>query len=118
MRGELGQAFLFGQTKKDLTLSITDGPENIEFKFHKFKEKYPSVGFANLAWNNSRYVVMVNSTGKKIEAMLDGLVYGSVVTVQNLFDTKDKFTAPEGQVELEFKPYEVKAFRIYGNLQR
>jgi hypothetical protein len=118
LQGELGQVFLFGKRKKDLTLSVIDGPETINFKYHKFKAVYPSVSMANIAWKNSRYVVLVNSSDKQVEAMLDGLVYGSGVTVQNLFDKKDNFTAPEGQVELEFKPLEVKAFRIYHNTEK
>lgn len=114
LQGELGQATLFGETKNDLTVSVTSGPESVKFKFFNYPEKeYPSIGFANLAYRNSRYLILVNSSAQPVNAVLDGLVYGSGVTVEDLTKPGSRFTAPEGQIELQFKPWGVYLYKVY-----
>jgi len=103
---KLGRVFLFGKRKHDLTLKILDGPK-------KINKKYPSVSMANITYKNNRYIFLVNSSDKAIELIVGGLVYGSTVTVQDIFLPEENFTAPEGDFEVELKPLEVKAFIVY-----
>jgi hypothetical protein len=109
---KLGQLFLFGKTRNDLKIKIIAGPKKIRCT----GKEYPSVAMANIAYKNSRYVFLVNSGSETVELIVDGLVYGSTVTVQDIFVPEDVFTAPEGDFELEIKPLEVKAFRIYNKI--
>jgi hypothetical protein len=112
LQSELGQAILFGTRKNDLTVDTISGPKEIKFKFYTHPEKtYPTISFANIAYKNSRYLILVNSANEPVEAILDGLVYGSKVTIHDIFK-KSKFTAPEGQVEMKFKALEVKVFKV------
>ena len=106
---KLGRVFLFGKAKSDISLKIIDGPE-------KINNKYPSVLMANIAYKNSRYIFLVNSSSQTVELIVGGLVYGSGVTVQDIFLAEDKFTAPEGDFEVEIKSLEVKAFKIYNRI--
>jgi len=106
---KLAQVFLSGKIKKDLKVKILDGPESIRYA----NKEYPSVAMANISYKNSRYIFLVNSSNKVVELIVGGLVYGSSVTVQDIFIPEEKFTAPEGDFELELKALEVKAFRIY-----
>ena len=113
LQGELGQAVLFGKRKKDLTIDIISGPQSIKCKFYTHPEKdYFPISFANIAYKNSRYLIMVNSADKPVEAILDGLVYGCGITVQDVFDKTKRFTAPEGQIQLNFKPLQVIVHKI------
>ena len=106
---KLGRIFLYGKSRQDLKVKIIAGPKQI----HYSGKKYPSVAMANIAYRNSRYVFLVNSSSKTVELIVGGLVYGSTVTVQDIFMPEELFTAPEGDFEVEIKPLEVKAFRIY-----
>ena len=106
---KLAQVFLSGTFKQDLKVKILDGPENIKYN----NKEYPSVAMANIAYKNSRYIFLVNSTNKTVELIVGGLVYGSTVTVQDVFISEENFTAPEGDFEVEIKALEVKVFRIY-----
>jgi hypothetical protein len=113
LQGELGQAILFGQRKKDLTVDVTSGPKTIKCKFYTHPEKtYSPVSFANIAYKNSRYVILVNSANEPVEAVLDGLVYGSGVTVKEMFGSGKHFSAPEGQIELKLRPLQVIVYKI------
>ena len=111
----LGQVFLFGKRRKDLTVKIIDGPETVRLKKRKFDKTYRSVAMANISYNNSRYVFLVNSSDEPVSLIVGGLVYGSGVTIQDIFLPEDIFTAPEGDFEVELKPLEVKAFKIYNS---
>ncbi len=113
LQGELGQAILFGQRKNDLTVDVTSGPKIIKCKFYTHPEKtYSPVSFANIAYKNSRYVILVNSANEPVEAVLDGLVYGSGVTVKEMFGSGKQFSAPEGQIELKLRPLQVIVYKI------
>lgn len=116
----LGRIFLFGERKNDITLNVVEGPENLELKARrdsKLKpgekiETVPSLGMANIAYDNCRYIFISNSSESEISAVVDGLVYGSGVTVQDIFNPEDKFTAPEGNFNISLKPLEIKALKI------
>lgn len=109
---KISQIFMSGIIKQDLKVKILDGPKNIKYN----NKGYPSVAMVNIAYRNSRYIFLVNSTNKTVELIVGGLVYGSTVTVQDIFISEENFTAPEGDFEIELKPMEVKAFRIYNKI--
>jgi hypothetical protein len=112
---KLGQVFLFGKPMSDISLTITDGPQTVPFKYKtaKVELSYPSVSMADIAYNNSRYVFLVNTADKPVDVVVGELVYGSGVTIEDLFAGNEKFTAPEGDFSVKLAPLEVKAFRIY-----
>lgn len=112
---KLGRVFLFGTPMNDITLTITDGPQTVPFKYKTAGVDivYPAASMANIAYNGSRYVFLVNSSDKQIDAVVGGLVYGSGVTIEDLFAGNEKFTAPEGDFSIKLEPLEAKAFRIY-----
>jgi hypothetical protein len=114
---KLGQVFLFGTFLNDITLTVTDGPQTVPFKnkIVGVDTAYPAVSMANIAYNNSRYVFLVNSSDKQIGAVVGGLVYGSGVTIEDLFAGNEKFTAPEGDFSIKLEPLEAKVFRIYNS---
>ena len=98
---KLGMVFLSGTPKKDITLTLIDAP------------KTASVVMSGFAYNNCRYVFVINHGDKPVEAMVGGLVYGSGVTIEELFTVSEKFTAPEGDFAIKLEPLEFKAFKIY-----
>ncbi|MDO9542917.1 MAG: hypothetical protein Q7J98_11440 [Kiritimatiellia bacterium] len=110
---KLGQVFLFGERKDDISLTVTEGPKTVELKVGKETLTYPSAAIANIAHENCRYVFVSNSSGKPLNVVIDGLVYGKGVTIQNRFDPKEEFTAPEGNFNIDLKPWEVKVCKIY-----
>lgn len=112
---QLGQVFLFGKPMKDLDCTIIEGPQEIPLKLRTEEVKYSPISFANFAWNNQRYVFLVNSANVPVRAIVSELVYGSGITVKNLFHKDHEFTAPEGDFEVKLKPLEVAAFKIYLN---
>lgn len=112
--GELGQALLFGKDTTDLEVSVIEGVEKVEFKRRDITKTYPSISVKQLVWNNARYILIVNSANTPVKAMVDNLVYGSTVKVKDLLDAKaDKFTAPEGNFEVELAPLQAVCFKVY-----
>ncbi len=109
----LGQVFLFGKPMRDLEFAVVDGPAETVMKERKGEITYPSVSMANYSWENRRYVFLVNSSAQTLKVIVSGLVYGSGVTVKGVFDPKLEFTAPEGDFEVELKPFGVAGFEIY-----
>ena len=114
LSGELGQALLFGKETKDLEVSVSEGAEKIEVKLRNGSKTYPSLSVKQLVWNNARYVLIVNSADTPVKAVVDNLVYGSTIKVKDLLDAKaDKFTAPEGNFEVELAPLQAVCFKVY-----
>ena len=110
---KLGQVFLFGKEMQDLECVVIDGPENVSITANKEEYSYPSLSFKNYSWQNMRYLFVVNSSNEPVKAMISGLVYGSGVTVEDLFNDKaSSFTAPEGDIELSLKALETVAYRV------
>ena len=117
---DLGRIFLFGERRDDIILSVFEGPESMELKVGKDNElkrdsksrTVPTMGMANIAYDNCRYLFISNSSESEISAIVDGLVYGKGVTVQDVFDSEDTFTAPEGNFGVSLKPLEIKALKI------
>ena len=115
LSGELGQALLFGKDTTDLEVSVIEGAEKVEARLRKGeKTTYPSLSVKQMVWNNARYVLIVNSAETPVKAMVDNLVYGSTIKVKDLLDAKaDKFTAPEGNFEVELAPLQAVCFKVY-----
>ena len=110
----LAQIYMFGERRDDLTLSITEGPENLHFTNQKTEADRPPLCMANIAWKNARYLTIVNSANEPVTAMLDGLPYGSDVGIEDVMAEKPDFqVVPEGNTELVFKPLEVKILKVY-----
>lgn len=105
----LGQVFLFGEPKNDIQMKITGGPATVDCKFKVKKLEtftYPAVAFVNLAYNNKRYVIAVNSANSNLTAEFTGFPkYG--ITAVNAFSGKTAESPVNGILKLEFKPYEV-----------
>lgn len=120
---QLGHIFLFGERKDDLTLSILEGPEKVELnigkdnelKLDNKKREFPSTCFANIAFDNCRYVFIANSSEEPISAIVNGLVYGSGITVEDIFNPANKFTAPEGDFSVNIAPLGIRGFKIYNS---
>ena len=114
-RSDLSQALLFGRVTADLEVAVTEGPETIPLKIGKKILTYPSLSIAQFAWNNARYLLLVNSADKPVKAMIDNLVYGSNVAVQNILSQNggNPFIVPEGNFACELKPYEAVCYKIF-----
>lgn len=119
LAGDLGQVFLFGERRDDITVDLITGPEKVPFSMAsaKVETEFSALDVANLAWNGSRYLFIVNSSNEPVTAMVSGLVYGKEVTVGDLLDGEKPFTAPEGNFEIALPPLGVKAYRIYSAKQ-
>ena len=119
----LGHVFLFGERKDDLTLSIIEGPETVELNIGKDNElklgnkrrEAPSTYFCNIAFDNCHYVFIANSSEQEISAVVNGLVYRSGVTVEDIFNPANKFTAPEGDFPVSIAPRGIRGFKIYNS---
>lgn len=105
-------AYLFGEKRDDLSLDIISGPQTLHVKNFDLEADYSSITFQNLAWKQARYLTLVNSANEPVSAVLDGLPYGSDITFKNIINN-ESFTVPEGNVKLNFKPLEVKLFKVY-----
>ena len=109
----LGQVFLFGQRMDDLELAVVEGPQTTTLVKDKIKKDYPSVNFANIAYNHERYIVLVNDTATPVKAIVSGLPYGTETVAKDLLDDKSHETsAPEGDLEAELGPWGVSVYRV------
>ncbi len=114
----LGQVFLFGRSCRDLELTVLEGPKEIVLKNRTLQKTYPSVAMANLSYDGSRYVILVNSSEQPVKVIVSGLVYGSGVTVKSLLDHAEEFTAPEGDFDVELGGLEVVVLKIFNQLKK
>lgn len=73
---------------------------------------------ANLSYDGSRYVILVNSSEQPVKVIVSGLVYGSGVTVKSLLDHAEEFTAPEGDFDVELGGLEVVVLKIFNQLKK
>jgi len=112
---QLGKLFLFGEARKEVVVDVTDGPAELELLFPSggVKEplRYPSVSFADLALGKDRYLILVNSANAPVETSVGGMPYNAV-RVESLLDGSAPFDVGEGEFELHFEPYEVKALLL------
>ena len=109
----LGQVFLFGQRMDDLEIAVVEGPKTTTLVKDKIKKEFPSVNFANIAYNHERYIVLVNDTPTPVKAIVSGFPYGTETVAKDLLDDKSHETsAPEGDLEAELGPWGVSIYRV------
>lgn len=110
----LGQVFLFGEKRNDISLEITEGPEKLRFFFKnagmKDPVEYPSLNIFNAAFGNERYLFMVSSANSWINARIKG--FPAKVAIYDIFNKKDMDISDKDFMEITFEPLEVKAFRF------
>jgi len=110
----LGQLFLFGERRDDLTVQVVQGPAVLALDLPLRGERpahFPSVNYANLAWGSERYLFAVNSANERVRVRVTGFPENQIRAV-SVFD--DEWTAliEEGGVALEFAPLEVKGLQL------
>lgn len=110
----LGQVFLFGEKRNDISLKITDAPEKLAFFFKnagmKTPVEYPSINIFNAAFGNERYLFMASSANSRIKAEIKG--FPPKVAIRDIFDKKDIDISDNDFMEITFEALEVKAFRL------
>jgi len=106
----LTAALTAGSPRNTITLTITEGPPTVTGPDGK---NYPSLALRDVVYDACRYVVLTNAAASPVEVMVGGLVYGSGITVEELFSANDKFIAPEADFGTKLNPREVKIFKIY-----
>ncbi|MGE9289912.1 MAG: hypothetical protein ACQKBT_02910 [Puniceicoccales bacterium] len=112
----LGQVFLFGVDRDDLTLDILSGPEVAIMEPYRGARiadpiEFPSVTMANKVYKGKRYVVLVNSTTESIDAVVSGLPYQQI-EVDELLDDAEPYRVFEGDIHATLPPYGVKVFEM------
>ena len=116
-RDGLAEIFLFGAPRQDLRVEVTEGPEIVEMTYPSANVKeplrYPSLNFADLAYGDKRYLVVVNSANEPVKAVIGGFPYDST-QAQELSESRDHepFAIGEGEFSVEFHPLEVKIYRF------
>jgi len=102
----LGQVFLFGEWRDDVSLQIFEGLRWLELKIKKQMLRYPAVSFADIAYGSSRYLaeqpVSVRVRGLPLEEVL----------AYNVFAGDEPTEIAGGQFSLHFAPLEVKCLRF------
>lgn len=110
----LGQVFLFGEKRNDISLKITDGPEKLNFFFKnagmKSPVEYSSINIFNAAFGNERFLFMVSSANSRINARIKG--FPANAAIYDIFNKKDMDISDKDFMEITFEPLEVKAFRF------
>jgi len=108
---KLGEVFLFGQYKTDISVAVTSGPSTLSFYYNGTKGPYPSVNFANIAYGRGRFLFLVNSANVPVSVHVYGLPAAKILK-RDIFnsDTFEELTG--GTFNLSFAPLEVKCFRI------
>lgn len=96
----LGQVFLFGEARKSLVLTQTEGPATVELALgkargeeatdisaserRKLTAKYPAFSSVELAYGPARYVFLTNDTASPLAIEVKGFPKGCEVT--SIFD--------------------------------
>ncbi|MFA9478911.1 hypothetical protein ACERK3_11475 [Phycisphaerales bacterium AB-hyl4] len=107
---DLGPVFLFGEPRKDIKLTIVEGPRTIDFRFRDHEAEYSAVDMLDVAYRDRRYAFLVNSTEEPITVELAGLP-AEPVHVHELFG-KNTFEVSLGRFSVTLNPLQVKGFRF------
>jgi hypothetical protein len=108
----LGQVFLFGERRNDITLEVQEGPATVEMTYRKVKKKeYASVSLANIAVGSERYVFLVNSANDGVHVDIEGLPAAGA-RAANVFAEAGHTDLTSRPLGLKLKPLEVRALRI------
>ena len=109
----IGQAFLFGEKRNDLTLDQTQGPKEVKIVVSRKEHTYPGITLSNIAFDHMRYIFAVNNTTEPVAGVIDGLPYSSEIKVKPLWGDGETMTVPEGNWEFDLPPYGVAGWVIY-----
>ncbi len=108
---KLGELFLFGETREDLVVDVTDGPATVTLLYPaggvKEPLEYPSLSHRRLALGGRHFLFIVNSAQEPVEASIGGLPFNALRAV-NLLEEGPAIEAAEGEFPLRFAPLEVK----------
>lgn len=117
LNGELalGHIILFGREEKDLTLTITGGEKTLSLFDRNLNKQvtYPSVSFRNLAYGKARWLLVVNSSAKPVQAEISQLPCDSRVTVKNLLDDSPAFSVTSGSFKVDLRGYEAAVYKVF-----
>ncbi|MGF1936153.1 MAG: hypothetical protein RM347_017490 [Nostoc sp. ChiQUE02] len=113
---QLGSAILYGTRLDDVSFEILAGPERTEeFYTYGMEEplSFPSINLLTTIWNESTYVIAVNSANEPVSVSLTGLPNTSTEATV-LFENK---TVPltDGVLNTKFQPLGVHIFKIADN---
>lgn len=69
----LGQVFLWGDDRDDITLKIISGPDTFTWNKHENKYTEPSIKFRNIQYGDNRHILLVNSAKQAVTVQLSGI---------------------------------------------
>ncbi|QLE51279.1 hypothetical protein FD724_26480 [Nostoc sp. C057] len=110
---QLGSAILYGTRLDNVSFEIIAGPRRTE-KFYTYGMKqplsFPSINLLTTVWNQSTYVIAVNSANEPVSVSFTGLP-NTPTEATVLFENK---TVPltDGVLNTEFQPLGVHIFKI------
>jgi hypothetical protein len=109
----LGQVFLFGERRADLSLTVIDGPATLALSWDvggdKMRtEEYPSVAHLDVAHSTSRYLFAVNSARAPVRCWVTGLPE-EVLTAIDVFGKEEPLSLEGGAFEVQLPALGVKA---------
>ncbi len=112
----LGQVYLFGEKRDDLTLDILSGPDTVEVPPPGPASKdgpltYPSVVLDNRIYKGKRYITLVNSSDEAVEVVVGGIPYMTLVAHDVLSDAPE-FSVVEGEIMAALPPFGVSVFEL------
>lgn len=112
---ELGQAILFGKVMDDLSCEVIEGEKEQTIYDRGLKKDIalPTLSFRNLAYGNTRYLILVNSANTPVKAVVDDLPYSARMTVKNIFSDEPEMVVPEGNFEVDLAPLGVAVFKVF-----
>lgn len=106
----LGQVFLFGEHRNDISVRIIRGPSKVATA-HKEPVEFPAVAILDVAHGKNRYLFLANSSNEPVRVEVQGLP-SIAIRADCLFEPSDKLVVGPGQWKLDLAPLEVKAFRL------
>ncbi len=106
----LGQVFLFGERRRDLTLQVTGGPPQVSTA-HKEPLEYDSVAMLDVSYGEARYLFLANSANKPVAISIHGLP-AAPIRVEDLFEHNYDLELGRGRFGLQLESLEVKAYRF------
>lgn len=107
----LGQVFLFGQRRSDISVTITSGPATASMTT---PEAYTasSVNYANIAdTTGARYLFLVNSANSDVTVNISGLP-AETIRRQDIFDSTDYAAMNGDNFSVTLAPLAVKCYRF------
>lgn len=108
---KLGEVFLFGQKKDDISVTVTSNPSTLLVSYRGANAAYSSVSFANIAYGTDRYLFLVNSAQTQTTVHISGLPQTKVLK-QNVFESSKAKLLDGGQFDIDLMPLDVKCFKF------